>query len=244
MSLGSNRLSIGAMALGLLVSIAPVVSAQSGGIAGAVRDASGGVLPGVSVEASSPALIEKVRTVVSDEHGQYKIIELPPGVYAVTFSLPGFTAVRREGIRLTTGFTANVNIEMAVGNLEETLTVLAESPVVDIQRVHQQQVFTAETVDTLPTGRVSTGFAQLVPGLNLVEGAGNITDVGGLLGEGARLVMHGSRPNDQHRLVNGSPSNDQADTGSGAVKPDVGGAEEVVITLSANPADTSVVASS
>ena len=96
---------------------------QASGIAGEVRDASGGVLPGVTVEASSPALIEKVRGVVSDGEGRYSIVNLVPGTYTVTFTLPGFSTFRREGIQLTSGFTATVNTALSVGALEETITV-------------------------------------------------------------------------------------------------------------------------
>src|SRR5262245_37233573 len=103
---------------------APVAGAQStGSIAGVVRDTAGGVLPGVTVEAASAALIERVRSAVTDAEGQYQIIELRPGTYSVTFSLPGFTSVKREGIELTSGFTATVNGELRVGALEETITV-------------------------------------------------------------------------------------------------------------------------
>src|SRR5215471_1270858 len=98
-----------------------LASAQTSSIAGTVKDASGGVLPGVTVEASSPALIEKTRTVVSDGSGQYKIIELRPGTYTVTFTLTGFTGVRREGIELTSDFTASVNADLRVGAVAETI---------------------------------------------------------------------------------------------------------------------------
>src|SRR5262245_7704703 len=106
-----------------LLASAHAASAQSssGAIAGSVRDATGAVLPGVTVEASSPALIEKVRTVVTDDRGEYKIIDLRPGTYTVTFSLVGFSTVRREGIELSAGFTAPANAEMRVGTLQETI---------------------------------------------------------------------------------------------------------------------------
>src|SRR4029453_10658918 len=110
-------------------------SATTGAIAGVVRDATGAVLPGVTIEAASPALIEKVRTAITDAQGNYKIVELRPGSYSVTFTLPGFATVKREGIELTTGFTAAVNAEMRVGSLEETVTVTSASPVVDVQNV-------------------------------------------------------------------------------------------------------------
>src|SRR5688500_6795368 len=103
-----------------------VAAAQTSTIAGVVRDASGGVLPGVTVEVASPALIEKVRTVVTDGDGRYSIVSLRPGIYSVTFTLPGFGAVKREGIELTSDFTANVNADMKVGTLEETITVTGE----------------------------------------------------------------------------------------------------------------------
>src|SRR5262245_65590233 len=97
-------------------------------IVGVVRDVSGAVLPGVTVEAASPVLIEKVRTTVTDGEGRYQIAELRPGTYSVTFTLTGFSSVRREGVELTTGFTANVNADMRPGSLEETITVSAASP--------------------------------------------------------------------------------------------------------------------
>src|SRR5947209_5526976 len=119
-----------------LVMLAPGAAwAQTGGsgIAGVVRDTSGAVLPGVTVEAASPALIERVRSVSTDGEGQYKIVDLRPGTYDVTFVLPGFSTFKREGIQLTANFTATVNADMKVGALEETVTVSAQSPVVDVE---------------------------------------------------------------------------------------------------------------
>src|SRR5262245_50398302 len=100
--------------------LTPAAWAQSSGIAGVVNDTSGAVLPGVTVEATSPALIEKVRTVVTDGQGRYNIVDLRPGTYDVTFSLTGFNTSKREGVVLTAGFTATVNASMTVGALEET----------------------------------------------------------------------------------------------------------------------------
>src|SRR5437868_9521416 len=118
-------LTLWVTAVGAFVLFVPaMVSAQgTSAIAGVVRDSSGAVLPGVTIEAASPALIEKVRTVVSDEKGEYKILDLPGGVYAVTFTLTGFTTVKREGLELTANFTANVPVELRVGQLQETVTV-------------------------------------------------------------------------------------------------------------------------
>src|SRR5687768_10722460 len=109
--------------------IAPeTATAQNTGFAGVVKDSSGGVLPGVSVEASSPALIEKVRTTTTDAQGLYQIVDIRPGVYTLTFSLPGFSTMRREGLQLSAAFTATVNVDMNVGSVNETVTVSGESP--------------------------------------------------------------------------------------------------------------------
>jgi hypothetical protein len=177
-------------------------------ISGTVKDASGGVLPGVTVEASSPALIEKVRTVVSDESGQYKIISLPPGVYAVTFTITGFSAVRREGIELTTGFTATINADLRVGGLEETITVSGDTPTIDVQNVKRQVVMTRDVVDALPTGKTAVEIATLIPGVQLMNGTGAgaaATGMGGSLGmdQFATLQAHGGRPADTRLEVNG-----------------------------------------
>src|SRR5262245_38407202 len=144
----------------------PVISfAQNGTIAGAVRDTTGAVLPGVTVEASSPALIEKLRTVVTDDQGQYKILDLRPGPYAVTFTLAGFSVVKREGIEVSASFTSTVNADLRVGALEETVMVTGTSPVVDVQNVVQQRVVTRGLLDNLPSGRTYTALAALVPGV-------------------------------------------------------------------------------
>src|SRR4029078_8449968 len=115
-------------------------SAQNanGSIAGVVKDASGAVLPRVTVEAGSPALIEKLKTAVTDGQGLYRIVDLRPGSYIVTFTLPGFSTLKREGLELTAGFTATVIADLKVGELAETITVSGETPVVDLQNVRQQ----------------------------------------------------------------------------------------------------------
>ena len=124
----------------LLLPQTSVAQGGSGSIAGNVKDTTGGALPGVNVEVASPALIEKVRVTVSDGQGNYKITELRPGVYTVTFTLAGFSVVKREGIELSAGFTAPVNAELKVGSVEETITVNGSSPVVDVQSVRTQSV--------------------------------------------------------------------------------------------------------
>src|ERR1700730_17829451 len=127
--------------------------AQSSGIAGSVKDSTGGVLPGVSVEASSPVLIEKVRTAVTDDQGRYTIVNLNPGPYTVTFSLAGFNTSKQEGIAVTSSGTATVNAELRVGALEETLTVSGQAPTVDTRNVAGSRVLEREVLDQLPVAR-------------------------------------------------------------------------------------------
>jgi len=153
----------------------PAEAQQASGIAGAVTDTSGAVVPGVSVEASSPALIEKVRSVVTDSSGRYTVVDLRPGTYTLTFSLPGFNTFRRENIVLTVGFTATINVVMQIGALEETVTVSGASPLVDTQNTQQQKVLGSELLQTLPTGVKGLAMVtNVVPGL---RGAG--AEVGG-----------------------------------------------------------------
>ena len=134
-----------------LVALAGTANAQQGQIAGTVRDTSGAVIPGVLVEVTSPALIEKVRSATTDESGQYRITNLPVGTYTVTFTLEGFSRQQRDNIILTSGFTAPVNGTMSVGQLAETVTVVAESPIVDVQSARQFTTFAGGDIRDLPT---------------------------------------------------------------------------------------------
>ncbi len=138
-------------------------------------------MPGVTVEAASPALIEKVRSTITSGSGQYAILALRPGIYTVTFSLPGFTTVVREGIELTSDFTATLNIDIKVGTLEETITVTGESPIVDTQGITQRVVMTAEVREALPTGRNIQAVGIMIPGTTIAQGGGGALsrDVGG-----------------------------------------------------------------
>jgi hypothetical protein len=168
----------------LLLPSAIAAQQTASGIAGVVRDTSGAVLPGVTVEASSPVLIEKARTVVTNAEGRYNIVDLRPGTYVVTFTLSGFNTFRREGIELAAGFTANVNGDLQVGSLEETITVSGATPLVDTQNVRKQTVMSNELLETLPlsTKNVNT-VATITPGFNTTLNAevvgGYTTQVGG-----------------------------------------------------------------
>src|SRR5215218_6333487 len=128
-----------------------VTSAQetTATIAGVVKDASGGILPGVTVEAASPELIEKVRSVVTDGTGQYRIVSLRPGLYSVTFTLPGFSTVKKEGLQLQSGIVTTVNADLTVGAVEETITVTGETPVVDVQSAKRQQTLSNEMLTSI-----------------------------------------------------------------------------------------------
>jgi hypothetical protein len=133
--------------------LVPVAARAQASIAGVVKDASGAVLPGVTVEAASPVLIEKVRTTVTDGTGQYRIVNLLGGSYTVTFTLPGFSTVRRQDIELTGSFTATVNADLKVGGVSETITVSGETPIVDTQCVRRQTTITSEELTSKPTAR-------------------------------------------------------------------------------------------
>ena len=161
--------------------MATTAGAQS--IGGAVTDSSGGVLPGVTIDVRSPALIEQVRTAVSDGAGQFLIVQLEPGLYTVTFTLPGFNTFVRDGIELIGEVTANVNGVMQVGAVTETITVSGAAPLVDVQNVSQTQVMTREVMDTVPSGKTYSSMAVLVPGMTIGTTYGISQDVGGQSGQ-------------------------------------------------------------
>jgi hypothetical protein len=171
-------------------------------IAGVVRDASGAVLPGVTVEASSPALIEKVRSVSTDASGQYRIVDLRPGTYTVVFTLTGFNTVKREGLELTGNFVATVNADLRVGGIEETITVTGESPVVDVQSTRTQQTLESSTIAATPTGNRYQNLLALIPGVVIAGTFGQ--DVGGSRGDTPTdIVVHGSSINDGRIRIDG-----------------------------------------
>jgi hypothetical protein len=151
----------------LVVLLLPATVFAQASLTGTVRDASGAVLPGVTVEASSPALIEKTRSAVTDGTGQYRIIDLRPGPYVLTFTLPGFATVKREGIELAGTQTATIHIEMRVGALEESVTVTGESPVVDVQSARRELVMKDDIIQALPLARAAGALLNATPGLQV-----------------------------------------------------------------------------
>ena len=183
--------------------IIPHAALAQSAIAGAVKDATGAVLPGVTVEAGSPALIERVRTVTTDAAGLYRIIDLRPGIYTVTFTLPGFNAIRREGIELPANFTSTINAELRVGAIEETVTVTGDSPVVDVKSATQQQVLSRDLLDAVPTGRNIWAVGSTLTGVTL-----SAPDVGGTAGmQQTYMAVHGSQRRDNSIQVDGMSVN-------------------------------------
>lgn len=219
-----------------LVLLSPIAASAQSAIAGVVKDTSGAVLPGVTVEAASPVLIEKTRAVVTDGEGQYKIIDLRPGTYTVTFTLTGFNTVRREGVVLSANFTAPVNAELRVGTVEETVTVTGASPTVDVQNSLVQNVMNRELLDAIPTGRSYQSVAQTTPGIVLdrPDSAGSEAFFS------TNLSVHGSGTSDQSIQIDGMDTTDgESDGRFQGMYRDDGDNEEVVYSTSAITAETS-----
>ena len=207
-------------------------------IAGIVRDTSGAVLPGVTVEAASPALIEKVRSAVTDANGQYRIEDLRPGTYAVTFTLAGFSVVQRPGIELTGTFAAKVDAELKVGALQETITVTGETPIVDVVNARRQATVSNETINAIPTARLYHSLVTLVPGVS-VSGT---QDVGGIAGPTTvTFNMRGGPQNEGRLTVDGlSLGASLNGTGVSYTVADVGNAQEIVFTTAGQLGESEV----
>ena len=222
----------------LVVTASPAWAQVDSGLAGAASDTTGAVLPGVTVEASSPALIEGVRVAVTDGAGRYNITALRPGTYSVTFTLPGFSTFVREGIELTGGFTANVDAEMSVGALEETITVSGASPVVDIQNARAQEVIERETFDALPLAGGYSGLQVMTVGAlgSLVNPTGG-RDVGGVRGDSYSGAMQVHGNSDGKLALDGKPTSFRG-TRMTLFHINQQSVEEVVVDIGGNSAET------
>jgi hypothetical protein len=216
----------------LALLLLPSATYAQAAITGVVKDTSGAVLPGVGVEARSDALIEKVRAVVTDGTGQYRIVDLRPGVYAVTFMLPGFKTVTRSGIELSGTFVATVDAQLEVGSVQETVTVTGGGPVVDVQSVKEQQIVSRAVFAEIPSSRTAAGIQALIPGL--VPSVNSSPDLGGITASssGGTMAIHGSRPIDSRSLNDGLTTNHAGGGGGGGNNANAVGAQEIVVTTS------------
>jgi len=188
-----------------IIALLPLAGAAQGmsaaSVSGVVTDSSGGIVPGVAVEVSSPMLIEKVRATTTNERGEYRVVELRPGTYTVTFTRQGFASFRREGIELTSNFNATVHAELRVGGPEQSITVSGASPLVDAQNVARRTVISKALLDTVPTGKNLLSFYSLTPAAVTPT---NAQDVGGNQGETtARVSIHGSKQGDTKMMIDG-----------------------------------------
>src|SRR5580704_10074484 len=185
--------------VGCLILVPTLAHAQAT-LAGVVRDSSDAVLPGVTVEAASPTLIEKVRSAVTDGSGQYRITELPPGSYTLTVTLTGFSTVKREGVEVTGSGVIPINIQMRIGNVSETITVSGETPVVDTQSARNQSVLSNDILKTLPATRTYGAYLSSIPGLQ-VQGSGSSAITPFM----AMFTANGGRANEGRMMIDGLP---------------------------------------
>jgi hypothetical protein len=232
-----RRSRLGFAVLALLVFVPAVAFAQAS-ITGVVKDASGAVLPGVTVEASSPELIEKTRSAVTDGAGQYRIVDLRAGLYSVTFTLTGFSTVKRDGIELTGSFTASVNADMKVGTIQETITVSGETPIVDTQSVRRQVTVSNDVISSMPAARSYAGVMMLIPATTTQAGANlDIQVTPGMLVFGGA----GGRTNEARIQVDGLNTG-AAFNGAGVSSyvVDIGNAQEISMTTSGGMGEAEV----
>src|SRR5687767_15155405 len=217
----------------------PSVAFAQASITGTVRDTSGAVLPGVTVEAASPVLIEKARTVVTDSSGQYRIVDLRPGTYTLTFTLPGFSTTKRDGIELTGALTASVNADLRVGAIEETVTVTGETPIVDVQSVRRQATIDSDVLSSIPTARGYTGIMLLVPAIQ-TQGSSpaNVQTTPGMVVFGTA----GGRNGNEGRLQVDGLGVGAARNGGGVsgYNADIANAQEISFTVSAGMGEAEV----
>lgn len=217
----------------VFLALYPAAAFAQSRIAGVVKDATGGVLPGVTVEAASPALIEKIRTAVSDGSGAYEIVDLRPGTYTVTFALTGFTTVKRDGIDLPASFVATVNADMRVGQVEETLTVTGQAPLVDTHEAARAQTVGQVEMSTLPIlARDPSSYIATIPGVTGVN-------LGGLGFTGKTTAIHGGNGAEVYTTLDGFGTEHSGAVGGGGTVYYMNQAyiQEVAVTTDASDAE-------
>jgi hypothetical protein len=207
---------------------------SSSSIVGVVRDASGAAVPGVTVEVASPALIERQKVVVTEGDGTYRVVDLRPGKYTVTFTLPGFQTVRRENVELNTAFTATVDATLTVGGVEEQVTVTGGAPLIDTRSGTSERPLTRELLEGIPVGRIPNVAVMLVPGATTAR-----PDVGGSeTGQTSNASIHGSQGRDLVWNTDGLyMTSNTANGGLSGQYPNQGAYEEVVVQTRALPAE-------
>jgi hypothetical protein len=221
------------VALLALVALFPSLAIAQASLTGVVKDASGAVLPGATVEAASSALIEKVRSAVTDGTGQYRIEDLRPGVYTLTISLSGFSTFKREGIELSGTFTATINADLKVGTVAETITVTGETPVVDVQSAAREITLSTDVVKSIPTVRSYNAMVVIVPGV-----VTNLNDT--VTGTATtQFPIHGGRNNEGRLTIDGlNIGNPPGGNQPPAYIADVGNAQEVTFITSGGLGET------
>jgi hypothetical protein len=220
------------LAIAAAIVLLPSLALAQGTLTGVVKDDSGAVLPGVTVEASSPALIEKTKSAVTDGGGQYRIIDLRPGTYSLTFTLPGFNTVKRDNIELSGTQTLTINGDMKVGGLEETITVTGETPVVDVQNARRETIIKSEVIEALPVTRAAGAILNITPGIVTPEGAaGALSPTMTSFNARSSGINSGSVAGEGRYAMNGFPVTAARSGGFASIVYDTVNVEEVNITV-------------
>jgi len=215
----------------LVVLLLPATVFAQATLTGTVHDASGAVLPGVTVEASSPALIEKTKAAVTDGTGQYRIIDLRPGTYEVTFTLTGFSTVKRDGVELTGSFVATINADLKVGALAETITVTGETPVVDVQSAKREVVLNNDIIRTLPVTRSAGALLNAVAGLQVDTNGPALSPTMTFFNAHSSTINSNFVAGEGRYTVNGFPVSASRSGGPSSYVYDTANAQEVGVTV-------------
>jgi hypothetical protein len=224
------RTSLTSLAL-LLILVVPLPALAQATLTGTVKDDSGAVLPGVTVEASSPALIEKTRTAVTDGSGQYRIIDLAPGTYALSFTLPGFTTVKREGVVLSGSATVTIPATLKVGGVQETITVTGETPVVDVQSSKTEVVLKNDVIQAIPATRAAGALLNATPGIYVGDAGLSLSPTMTNFYARSSTINSGTVAGEGRYEINGFPLTAARSGGFASVVYDTVNVEEIATTV-------------